>query len=257
MTTKACLLVTALVLACVTPLPDDVRAGSSDDTVQKIIKEIDELYRSKSSYSEIEMHVVTPHWERTMAMNAWSAGMDKTFVRITTPQKDKGMATLRIDNEMWNYLPKINKIIKIPPSMMMGSWMGSDLTNDDLVREYSLYEDYTYEEASVADPDTNLIYINCIPHEGLAVVWKNVVIAVRRSNHLPVWERYYDEKDQLIRVMTFSDVKTFGSRTIPAVMEIVPQNKEGHKTRLTYLNIEFDIDVDEDVFSLRNLRRQE
>ncbi|MEJ2722432.1 MAG: outer membrane lipoprotein-sorting protein, partial [bacterium] len=138
MTTRACLLLTVVLLACVLPASIDASAGTSDDTIQKIIKDIDELYRSKSSYSEIEMHVVTPHWERTMAMNAWSSGMEKTFVRITAPQKDKGMATLRIGNEMWNYLPKINKIIKIPPSMMMSSWMGSDLTNDDIVKEYSL-----------------------------------------------------------------------------------------------------------------------
>jgi hypothetical protein len=229
---------------------------TADDVIGTIIKEIDQLYRSNSSYSEIEMHVVTPHWERTMAMDAWSAGMDRTFIRITAPQKENGVATLRIGNEMWNYLPKTNKVIKIPPSMMMSSWMGSDMTNDDIVREFSLYEDYSYTEAVVEEPDTNLIYIDCVPRPDLAVVWKNVVIAVRRSDHLPVWQNYYDEKDKLMRVMNFRDIKTFGNRTVPSVMEIVPQNKEGHRTVVRYIKLEFDIDVGDNVFSLRNLRTQ-
>ncbi|UCH84709.1 MAG: outer membrane lipoprotein-sorting protein [Candidatus Latescibacterota bacterium] len=255
-------IVSALVVVaalCCAPMhtgPTAAQNTAGDDVIQEIIKEIDELYRSKSSYAEFEMHVVTPHWERTMAMNAWSAGMDRTFIRITAPRKDNGVATLRIGNEMWNYLPKTNKIIKIPPSMMMSSWMGSDFTNDDIVREFSLYEDYSYAETSVGDPDSNLIYIDCVPRADLAVVWRHVVIAVRRSDHLPVWQKYYDEKDELMRVMNFRDIKTFGKRTIPSVMEIVPQNKEGHRTQVRYLKLEFDIDVDENIFSLRNLRTQ-
>jgi len=203
------------------------------------------------------MRIVTPHWERTMAMKGWSAGMDRTFIRITSPRKESGMATLRIGTEMWNYLPKTNKVIKIPPSMMMSSWMGSDFTNDDIVREFSLYEDYSYSEVTVDKPDTSLIYINCVPRPDLAVVWKNVVIAVRRSDHLPVWQKYYDEKDRLMRIMNFRDIKTFGTRTIPSEMEIVPQNKEGHRTVVRYLELEIDVDVGDDVFSLRNLRMQE
>jgi outer membrane lipoprotein-sorting protein len=191
-----------------------------------------------------------------MTMNAWSAGMERTFIRITAPRKENGVATLRIGAEMWNYLPKTNKVIKIPPSMMMSSWMGSDMTNDDIVREFSLYEDYSYSEVIVEQPDTSLIYINCVPRPDLAVVWKNVVIAVRRSDHLPVWQKYYDENSRLMRVMNFKDIKTFGNRTIPSVMEIVPQNKEGHRTEVRYVKLEFDIDVDDDVFSLRNLRTQ-
>ncbi len=222
--------------------------------IQKIVKDIDELYRSESSYAEFEMHIITPHWERTLAMDTWSVGMKQTFIRITAPRKEKDVATLRLDNEMWNYLPKTNKIIKIPPSMMMSSWMGSDFTNDDIVREFSLYEDYAYSEITVDEPDTALVYVNCVPREDLAVVWKNVVIAVRRSDHLPVWQKYYDEKDVLMRTMYFEEIKTMGGRTIPSVMAVVPQNKEGHRTEVRYKTIEFDIDVDDDIFSLRNLR---
>ena len=225
--------------------------------VDSLIREVDRLYRSETSYTELEMEIVTPHWQRTLAMYGWSEGMDRTFLRITAPRKEKGVATLRIDNEMWNFLPKTNKVMKIPPSMMMGSWMGSDFTNDDLVKESSLFDDYTYELIPSDSGDEHLIYINCIPRVDLAVVWGNIVIAVRDADHLPVWQKYYDEKGQLMRIMTYSDIRDLGGRMIPAVLEMVPQNKEGHKTVIRYLTAEFNIDLDDDVFTLRNLRTRE
>lgn len=113
--------------------------------VTEIVKKIDELYRSATSSGEMEMEIITPNWQRTLRMKVWSKGMDKTFIRILEPQKEKGVATLRLGNEMWNFLPNVNKVIKIPPSMMMSSWMGSDFTNDDLVSEFTLLEDFTYK----------------------------------------------------------------------------------------------------------------
>ena len=141
-----------------------VMAEPAPDVVQ-LIKEIDQLYRSTTSYTEIEMEIVTPHWQRTLAMYGWTKGMDQTFLRITAPRKEKGVATLRVDNEMWNYLPKTNKTMKIPPSMMMGSWMGSDFTNDDLVKESSLFDDYTFELIRPESAIDSLLYINCIPRD--------------------------------------------------------------------------------------------
>jgi len=231
--------------------------GLSPAEIKKIIKEIDQLYRSESSRSKMEMEIVTPHWQRTLVMKAWSEGQDKTFIRILEPKKEQGVATLRIKNEMWNYLPKTNKVIKVPPSMMMSSWMGSDFTNDDLVKEFSLFEDYTYEPATADNPDSSLVYVNCIPREDLPIVWGNIVIAARRSDHLPVWQKYYDEKGELMRVMEYSDIKTFDGRTIPATLSMIPKTKEGHKTVIRYDSIEFNAGVDKDVFSLRNLRSQD
>ena len=222
--------------------------------VNKLIREVDRMYRSNTSYAEFEMEIVTPHWQRTMAMDAWSEGMEKTFIRIKTPLKEKGTATLRVENEMWNYLPKTDKVIKIPPSMMMGSWMGADFTNDDLVKESSLFHDYTYELIDVDSAQDKLYYINCIPREDLAVVWGNIVIAVNKADSLPVWQKYYDEKGELMRVMAYSDVKMLGGRRIPAVMEVIPEHKEGHKTVIRYLRTEFDVPLNEDTFTLRNLR---
>jgi len=233
-------------------------AAAQDDStaaeVRRIIKEIDQLYRSASSYGEIEMEIVTPHWQRTLTMKAWSEGTKKTLIRIESPAKEQGVGTLRIGSEMWNYLPKTNKVIKVPPSMMMSSWMGSDFTNDDLVKEFTLFDDYSYQLITPDSARDELIYINCIPREDLPIVWGHIVIAARRSDHLPVWQQYYDEKDRLMRIETFSEITTFSGRRIPAVMEMVPQNKEGHKTVIRYRHLEFDVKLDKDVFSLRNLR---
>lgn len=251
-------LVRLVLLTLIFALLASVAASDTPDVdVNKLIREIDRLYRAETSYTELEMEIVTPHWQRTLAMYGWSEGMDNTFLRITAPRKEKGVATLRIDNEMWNFLPKTNKVMKIPPSMMMGSWMGSDFTNDDLGKESSLFEDYRYEAIPPDSGDEDLIYINCIPREDLAVVWGNIVIAIRKSDHLPAWQKYYDEKGELMRVMSYSDIKELGGRMIPTVLEMVPQTKAGHKTVIRYLNAEFNIKLDDDTFTLRNLRSRD
>ncbi len=228
--------------------------GASNHNVDKIVKAIDELYRSKTSYAEIEMEIVTPHWQRTLRMKIWTEGMDKTFIRIIEPKKERGVATLRIGSEMWNYLPKVNKVIKIPPSMMMSSWMGSDFTNDDLVKEFSLLKDYRYRLIQPDNAEKGLLYLECIPKKDVPVVWGKVIVAVREADYIPVWEKYYDEKGKLMRIFYFKDIKQFGGKKIPSVMELIPQNKKGHKTVIRYLKAEFNIPLRKDIFTLRNLQ---
>ena len=229
---------------------------SQERDVDRIVKEIDELYRSDSSYARLEMEIVTPHWERTLKMHAWTEGMEKTFIRITAPPKEEGVATLRIGNEMWNYLPKTNKVIKVPPSMMMSSWMGSDFTNDDLVKEFTFLEDYNYTETTVDDGEEKLLYIRFTPKPDLPIVWGKVIAAVRKKDSIPVWEKYYDEKEKLMRVLRFKEIESFDGRELPSVMELVPQNKEGHKTVIRYIELDFNPQISGDIFSLRNLRSQ-
>jgi outer membrane lipoprotein-sorting protein len=200
------------------------------------------------------MEIVTPRWQRTLEMTIWTEGEDKTFIRIHAPRKEKGMGTLRIENEMWNYLPKTNKVMKIPPSMMMGSWMGSDFTNDDIVNEITYLNDYTYDWTTVDSPEDGVVYIKLTPNDGVPVVWGYLVMAVRESDLLPVWERYYDEKGRPMRTMTFLDVRQFGSRTLPSVMEVIPANKEGNRTTVRYTAAEFNAPMEDDIFTLRNLR---
>lgn len=221
---------------------------------EEIVKKIDELYRADTSKAVVEMEITTPHWKRTLKMDAWSRGMDKTFIRILEPKKEHGIATLRIGNEMWNYLPKTNKVMKIPPSMMMSSWMGSDFTNDDLVKEFTFLDSYHFELTTPENPEQGTVYVKCTPKEGLPIVWGHIVIAVKESNTMPLWQKYYDEKGKLMREMVFKEVKTFGDREIPSILELIPQSKEGHKTELRYLEAQFNIQLDEEIFTLRNLR---
>jgi outer membrane lipoprotein-sorting protein len=187
--------------------------------------------------------------------------MDKTFIRIKSPKKEKGVATLRIGNEMWNYLPKTHKVMKVPPSMMMGSWMGSDFTNDDLVRQSSMLEDYTYELLNDApanaptDASGTHLYIQLLPKEDTPIVWGKLIVAVREEGLVPVWQHFYDENGRLMRVMNFRDVKSFDGKTVPSVIEIMPQNKEGHKTVIQFLKAAFDSPIDEKTFTRRNLQK--
>jgi outer membrane lipoprotein-sorting protein len=228
-------------------------ALSRAQDVETVVRRVDELYRANSSHAEVEMGIVTPHWQRTLRMNIWTEGKSKTFIRILSPPKEEGVATLRLGTEMWNYLPRANKVIKIPPSMMMSSWMGSDFTNDDLVKEFTLIDDYHYRFINPEDAKPGLLYIELTPREGLPVVWGKIVAAVTKEDYLPVWDRYYDDKNRLMRIVDFKDVMRLGGRLIPSVMEVIPQDKEGQKTVLRYLSAEFDVSNLNDVFSLRNL----
>lgn len=223
--------------------------------VEDIIKHIDQLYRSNTSYADMEMHIVTPHYERTLKMLVWTKGMDKTFIRITSPKKERGVATLRIDNEMWNYLPKVKKVMKISPSMMMGSWMGSDFTNDDLVKNSSMLDDYTYKIIKPEDASPDLIYVQLIPREDSSIVWGKIIAAVQNTDYIPVWQHFYDEKGKLMRILNYKDIKTFGSKTIPSVWEMIPQNKEGNKTVVRWIDGKFDTDINDSIFTRRNLQK--
>lgn len=232
-------------------------ADKDPSDIDAIVSRLDRLYRSSSSVSEIEMQITTPHWQRTLVLRAWTEGTRKTFIRILSPLKDRDVATLRLGAEMWNYLPAVNKIIKIPPSMMAGSWMGSDFTNDDLVKESSLLDDYRYRRVTPPDAQPGLVYIEFTPKENKPIVWAKIVTAVRAADYLPVSEMFYDEHNEVLRVMTFSDIRTFGGRRLPSVMEMVPTNKPGNATIMRYRSIRFDMPMNADVFSLRNLRGKE
>jgi outer membrane lipoprotein-sorting protein len=234
-------------------LPLTTNAADEPD-VTEIVKKLDELYRSESSYAEFEMEITTPHWTRTLQMNAWTEGMEKTFIRILSPAKEKGVSTLRIEDEMWNYLPKTDKVMKIPPSMMMSSWMGSDFNNNDIVAEYTYLDDFHFKLVTPEDAVDSLLYVESIPKEGVPIVWDKVLTAVRKSDYIPVWENYYDDDGKLMRVMKFGDIREFDGKVIPSIMQLVPQNEEGHETVVRYLDVDFNPDISEDVFSLRNLR---
>lgn len=232
--------------------------GYCDQTpnVKTLIEKADRLYRADNSYARMQMTIVNPNWQRTLSMDVWSLGMKKTFIRILSPTKDQGMATLRIGTEMWNYFPKIDKVMKVPPSMMMGAWMGSDFTNDDLVKETTLLDDYTAELIHPAAAGQDIYSIQLIPKQQTATVWTKIILNIDKQSLLPKSEEYYDEKGQKMRRIDYREVKEIGGRKMPTIMELVPLNKPGNKTIIEYQKAEFDSGVPDSVFSLRNLQQR-
>ena len=221
--------------------------------IKKILDNVDRLYRSEHSSGRIEMRIETPDWKRTLDINVWASGMDKTFIRILSPQKDKGVATLRIKNDMWNFFPKIDKTMKVPPSMMMGAWMGSDFTNDDLVKESTFLKDY--DSSLIQSSDTTNYSIELKPKERTATVWDKIILIVSKQTSIPVRQEYYDDKGVKLREIVFKNIKKFGDRNIPAVMELTPFNKNGHKTTIEYMELNFN-SVGESIFSQINLQKR-
>lgn len=223
--------------------------------VEAIVEKIDKLYRSESSRGTMEMTITSENWTRSLKMDVWSEGMDKTFIHVTYPKKDAGISTLRIKNEMWNFFPKINKVMKVPPSMMMSSWMGSDFTNDDIVKESSMLHDYHHRLITPEGSDPGYYYVELVPKKDIATVWAKIIIKARKEDYIPVYEEYFDEKGNKMRTMELSDIRIFSGKKIPAVMELVPLNKEGNKTVVRYTDIEFNMPLDKDIFTLRNLQK--
>ena len=228
-------------------------AGLSDAT--EIVDCVDRIMRGESSRGIATMEVSTENWSRAMEMQMWSLGTDHALVRILSPRKDAGTATLKAGNEIWNYLPRVDRTIKIPASLMSASWMGSHFTNDDLVKESRLIEDYEITLAYEGDRDGVAVWeFDLIPRPEAPVVWGRIAYQVRKNDTMPVYARYYDEDGVLVRTMTFFDYRELGGRLVPAAMRVVPEDKPGEFTEVRYSELEFDVDLDEEYFSLRRLR---
>jgi len=227
-------------------------------TAREIIKKSQDITRSKSSKGTMEMIIIKPEWKRTLEMKFWEDGKDKFFARIIAPAKEKGIGSLKIGANMWNYLPKTEKVMKIPPSLMLQPWLGSDFTNDDLVKESNVEDDYTHKLLEDTKINGIMTYkIELVPKPEAPVVWGKIIFYVDKSNFLPVKEEFFSEKGELVRVMNFSDVKKMHDRLIPTKMEMIPLNKKGQKTVIIQKDVQFDIPIPADIFSLRNLKEKE
>lgn len=225
-------------------------------SARDILNKVDDLYRGTSSQGKMTMEVVTEHWKRTLSLEFRSRGKDRSLIRILAPLKEKGTATLRSGSDLWNYLPKVNRVIKLPSSMLSASWMGSHLTNDDLVKGSRFAEDYDFRISFQGMRDgQDVVELTCIPKPQAPVVWGKVEVVVRRSDYLPVATLYYDEGLRLARTMAFTHYRELSGRLLPTVMTLVPRDKPGEKTQIVYDEIRFDIVLSDDVFSLRNLQQ--
>ncbi len=222
----------------------------------EIVRKADQLLQGRSNYAEISMTIHRPKWDRSLTMKSWSKENDFSLIYITSPAKEKGQVFLKRKNEMWNWLPSIDRIIKIPPSMMMQSWMGSDMTNDDLVNESSIIKDYDHKIIGEEKLEGYDCYkIELIPHEDAPVVWGKIYSWVSKTNYFALKNEYYDEDDFLINVETLSNIKDVGDRTIPTKFTIIPVEKEDHYTEMEFVNIKFNIKIEESFFSIQNMKR--
>lgn len=229
-------------------------ADSPDAT--EIVRRADQHLRGNTSYTELTMTLVRPDWSRELSMKSWSKGTHLALILVTAPARDRGTAFLKRGNEVWNWVPSVERVVKIPPSMMSQSWMGSDFTNDDLVHESSIVEDYTHTMAG----DTTLAGRACwkirmVPKPDAAVVWGKVFIWISRTDDLELRAEYYDEDGALVNVMEMSQIKELGGRLLPTVMEMIPQDKPGNKTVLTYHAARFDESMDDAFFSEQTMKR--
>lgn len=230
----------------------------SAQDAKEIVRKADQKLRGETSRAEFTMKIIRPSWQRSLSMKAWSKGQDYSLILVTAPARDEGTAFLKRENELWNWLPNINRTIKLPPSMMSQSWMGSDFNNDDLVKESSIVNDYNHSidgEQTIRDYNCYRIIMN--PKPEAAVVWGKVILYISKEEYLQLRGEFYDENDNLVKVMEASDVKTMDDRSIPTRLEMIPTDEENHKTILIYDDIEYNIDLSDRFFSIQNLKRVE
>jgi len=223
---------------------------------KEIVRKSNELIRSKGSYSKITMEVIKPDWSRKMEMKVWALEPDYSLLLLTKPAKNKGYVTLKRKKEVWNWIPSVRRVIKIPPSMMLQSWMGSDFTNDDLVRQSSIVDDYTHEIIGSEEIDGYKCHqIELIPKPDAGVVWGKILMWVSQKEFLQLKADHFDEDGELIKTMVGSNVKKMGGRLIPSYWEMIPHNKPGQKTVMEYLEIEFNVKHKASFFSQQNMKK--
>ena len=225
-------------------------------TAKEIVKKADDRMQGLSNKSVMKMTIVRPDWKREITMKGWALGREYSLILITAPARDKGQAFLKRENEMWNWQPSIDRVVKLPPSMMLQSWMGSDFTNDDLVKESSIVNDYDQTmEGDTTINGMNTYKISMIPKPEAAVVWGKVVVYIEKVNYNQLLVKYYDEDDFLVNTMVLSKIKELGGRIIPTHLEMTPADEPENKTVIDYLDIEFDLNISETFFSLQNMKR--
>jgi outer membrane lipoprotein-sorting protein len=189
-------------------------------------------------------------------LEQWSKGEDKSLFKILKPKKEKGLATLRVDKNVWNYMPKVKRVVKIPSSMMSSSWMGSHFTNDDLVKQSRMADDYTFSITFEGMQDGKaIIEVTCLPNKEAAVVWGKVEVVVYADDYLPLRMIYYDEDLFLSRTLEFTNIEMMDGKMIPTMMNIIPADEPGESTTVKWEEIQFDVTIDDEFFSLRKLQQ--
>jgi len=230
-------------------------ASASNLDPEIILNNVDDVYRSNASHGILTLSVKTSNWQRSLTLEQWSKGNDMHLLKVLKPKKEKDLATLRVDNNVWNYMPKVKRVVKIPSSMMSSSWMGSHFTNDDLVKQSRMVIDYNFSITYEGLRDgADIVEISCIPKKNAAVVWGKVEVIVYRNDFIPLNIVYYDEDLKLSRTLKFSNIQVLGGKKIPLQMKMVPTDEPEESTTILWEKINFDLTIKDDFFSLRKLQ---
>lgn len=231
--------------------------AQGDEKAKVIVKKAHEITLGNTSKTTMTMQIIRPEWTREVSMQSWSMGTENYLIYIMSPSRDKGQVFLKREKNMWNWIPNIGRMIKIPPSMMMSSWMGSDFNNDELMKESSLVKDYTHEFKTEEEIEGFMCYqIELIPLPSAPVVWGKVILWISKDKSFTLKAEYYDEDAELVNLQKSSKIKDFGDRELPSYMEMIPVKKEGHKTIMTITDAEYNVkDINEKMFSQQMMKR--
>ncbi|MEE2925544.1 MAG: outer membrane lipoprotein-sorting protein [bacterium] len=230
----------------------DSVSSSSIDLVD-YVRRSETQYLAKTSYAMIEMKIERRTWNRRMVMKNWGEGRDKFLARIIEPLKERGTSTLKLNDNIWNYLPKIDRIMKVPSSLMGDSWMGSHFTNDDLVKGNKIDQMYDF---SLMKESAQNIWIQALPKEDAATVWGKIIYNMERVRKVAETVEYFDEDNELVRTISFHDIKELDGRHIPMRMIVTPEDEPNESTLISYKELTFDKPLPKGLFSVRNLKRK-
>jgi outer membrane lipoprotein-sorting protein len=222
---------------------------------REIVRKADEKMRGNTMQAEISIKTIRPSWSREMHCKVWEKGNDLAMILIQSPVRDKGISFLKRKKEVWNWLPTLERTIKLPPSMMSQSWMGTDFTNDDLVKESSIVEDYDHQViGDTLIQERKCFIIQMIPKAEAAVIWSKVILCIDKKDFLELHTRFYDEDGVLINTMNSFDIKKMHDRIIPTRFEMLPANKKGHRTEMIYENIQYNSPLEDSFFSVVQMK---
>ena len=226
-----------------------------NQTATEIVKKMDNNMRGETSQAILMIKTVRPTWSREMTVKTWMKGTNYAMILVQAPIKEKGIVFLKRKKEVWNWMPTLERNIKLPPSMMTNSWMGTDFTNDDLIKEASVVEDYFHKIVGDTIIDNRNCYIiEFLPKPNTAVVWGKLVVAIDKKDFLELYTEFYDEEGALINVMQVDSIKIMDGRLIPTHMEMIPQNKKNHKTELFYKSVLFNRQIDDNFFNTEQMK---
>jgi hypothetical protein len=226
-----------------------------DNDARDIVKRADQKMRGSTMQAELLIKTIRPTWSREMQCKIWEKGNELALILIQAPVRDKGISFLKRKKEVWNWLPTLERTIKLPPSMMSQSWMGTDFTNDDLVKESSIVDDYYHKVIG----DTLILERSCfiiqmIPKPEAAVVWSKVIVCIDKKDFLELHSRFYDEEGDLINTMNSFDIKMMHDRIIPTRFEMIPAEKKGQKTVMIYKSIQYNRPIEDNFFSVVQMK---